>query len=318
MRLRIALLAGRPLRATMAVAALALVMIAGVHSPRAQPNPVPPSPAPEAPPDGSVGGVGDINIYPKRIVFHGRDRIATVALFNRSAGQGNYDIVLSDRMMTPAGNIVSLDSVEDVAQRAKVKSASTMLRWSPRKVTLLSKEAQTIRIMVRTPPDLPPGEYRAHFTAIQVPAEAVGGYSIDDAAGQGKKNGIGVRIVPRFGIAIPVIVRVGETTLQVGLRDVAVKALDQGRSGVAITISRSGTRSAYGDLMVTAPGSSKPIALIKGIGVYPEVDERPVVVPISPEVPASAYARGARLTVTYTDDDFRPGEVLARQEFVVP
>jgi hypothetical protein len=97
-----------------------------------------------------------------------------------------------------------------------------------------------------------------------------------------------------------------------------VKTLDKGRRAVALTITRSGTRSAFGDITVTAPGSSKPIALIKGIGVYPEIDARPVNVPIDPEAPASAYAPGAKLTVTYTDDDFRPGEVLARQDFVVP
>ena len=29
-------------------------------------------------------------------------------------------------------------------------------------------------------------------------------------------------------------------------------------------------------------------------------------------------ARGAKLTVTYTDDDFAPGKILARQDFIVP
>jgi hypothetical protein len=319
MPLRIVSLAGRPGRAGITLAALTLAMVAWMPGLGAQSTPAAsPTPAPAAPPEGSVSGMGDINIFPKRIVLQGRDRIASVGLFNRAAAQGNYEIVLSDMMMTTAGNIVHLDSVEDEAARSRVKTASAMLRWSPRKITLLSNEAQTIRVMVRVPPDLPPGEYRTHFSAVQVPAAAMGGYSIEDAAGQGRKDGIGVRIVPRFGVTIPVIVRVGETAVQVGLRDLAVKTLDKGRKAVALTITRSGTRSAFGDITVTAPGSSKPIALIKGIGVYPEIDARPVNVPIDPEAPASAYAPGTKLTVTYTDDDFRPGEVLARQDFVVP
>lgn len=85
-----------------------------------------------------------------------------------------------------------------------------------------------------------------------------------------------------------------------------------------MTITRSGTRSAFGDITVMAPGQAKPIAVIKGIGVYPEVDSRPVNVPIDPKALASAYARGAKLMVTYTDDDVQPGEILARQEFIVP
>jgi hypothetical protein len=307
-----ALRAGRSVRATLAVAALCHAAMAWTPPAVAQ------STAGEQPPEGAVGGMGNINLYPKRVVIQDRQRIATVGLFNRSSAQGNYEIVLNDMMMTPAGTIVELDSVKDEAQRARVRTASALLRWSPRRIALPSNEAQTIRIMARIPPDLPPGEYRTHFSAVQVPAKAAGGLSIEDASGSKTGSGIGVRIVPRFGITIPIIVRVGETTLATGLRDLSVKPLGKGRSGIALTITRSGTRSAFGNITVTAGGSSKPIAVIKGIGVYTELDQRPVTVPINPEVPASTYARGARLTVTYTDDDYRPGAILARQEFVVP
>jgi hypothetical protein len=307
-----ALQAVRSVRATLAVAALCHAALAWTPPAAAQ------STAGEAPPEGSVSGMGNINLYPKRVVIQDRQRIATVGLFNRSGAQGNYEIVLNDMMMTPAGTIVDLGSVTDEAQRARVRTASALLRWSPRRIALPSNEAQTIRIMARIPPDLPPGEYRTHFSVVQVPAEAAGGLSIEDASGRTSGSGIGVRIVPRFGITIPIIVRVGETTLSTDLRDLSVKGLGNGRSGIALTITRSGTRSAFGNITVTAGGSSKPIAVIKGIGVYTELDHRPVTVPINPEVPASTYARGARLTVTYTDDDHRPGTILARQEFVVP
>ena len=310
-----ALLAGRRSSAIAAMAVLSL--FAGGQSINAQPTP-PPEESGAEPPEGSVGGMGDINLYPRRVVLQGRERIATVGLYNRAAAEGNYEIELSDRLMKTAGELVDLADVDDQADRARLKSATEMLRWSPRRIVLPPNESQTIRIMARIPPDLPPGEYRTHFSVMQVPIDAGGGVSIEQASGQRKSGSIGVRIVPRFGISIPVIVRVGETTLETGLRDLSVKAIGDGRSAVAFTITRSGSRSAYGNITVASAGSGKAIAAVKGIGVYPEIEERFMTVPIDPEAPASAYAKGARLTVTYTDDDFRPGEVLARQEFIVP
>ncbi|MCB2049527.1 MAG: hypothetical protein KDE32_15070 [Novosphingobium sp.] len=270
------------------------------------------------PPEGSVGGMGDINLYPKRIVLQDRQRIATLGLYNRAPAEGNYEIKLSDKMMMPDGKLVAVEDIEDEAYRARLKSAIDLLRWSPRKIALPPSEAQTVRIMARIPPELPPGEYRTHLSVTQVPAIAPGGFSIEAASGKARANSIGVTIVPRFGISIPVIVRVGETTLQTELRNIAVTPLGGGHNAISLVIARSGSRSAFGDLKVTLAGSNKPIGVLKGIGVYPEIDQRSVTIPLDPEVPPSTYARGKKLTVTYIDDDYRPGQVLASQDITVP
>jgi len=145
------------------------------------------------------------------------------------------------------------------------------------------------------------------------------GLTIDEAAnGKQAATGIGVKITPRFGISIPVIIRVGETTLTAGLKDLGISSAPDGQKLVRITITRSGTRSSFGDIAITAPGAPKPVASIKGVGVYTEVDERTVTVPVDPSVDARFIASGTRLTVTYTDDDFAPGQTLAKQDFMVP
>jgi hypothetical protein len=269
------------------------------------------------PPKGSVGGMGDINLYPKRIVINERQRISSVGLFNRTSNQGDYELSVSDMMMTPEGQIVDLASVTDPAIRGRVAVASGMVRWSPRRVTLKGLEAQTIRLMARVPPGTPPGEYRTHFSAIAIPPVADGG-SIEQAAGNKSSNSISVNLVPRFGISIPVIVRIGETNVKVGLRDPRVVSLPNGSKALALTITREGNRSAFGDLAVTVPGGKKPIAEVKGIGVYPEVGQRTVQVMFAAGAEPRLYAPGSRLVVTYTDDDFAPGAILARQEFTVP
>jgi hypothetical protein len=268
------------------------------------------------PPDGAVGGLGDVNLFPKRVVLDDRQRVATIGLYNRSSGSGDYEIAITDRAMTPAGDIVDLAAVNDPALKARVKTAADMLRWSPRRVVLQGNEAQTVRVMARLPEGLPPGEYRAHFSAVAVPPDVDQGLSIADAAGNPPRNAIGVKIVPRFGISIPVIVRVGETTLSVGLAGARRVALPDGRPALAIAITRSGTRSAFGDITVSAPGAKGPLAVARGVGIYPEVDGRTVTLPLNPA--AGPLAPGARVTVTYTDDDFAPGQTLAKQDFTVP
>lgn len=304
-------------------------LLAGLSAPAMAQSPLgtvqsaPPADAPAvampqgagAAPQGSVGGMGDVNLYPKRVVITDRERTATVGLYNRAAASGDYDISVNDMKMSEDGQLVDLGAVTDAAARDAVKTASAFLKWSPRRVTLPANEAQMVRIMARVPPDLPPGEYRSHFLAVSVPPET-GDLSIESATDPAA-GGVGVRIMPRFGISIPIIVRVGETTLTTGLRDLAIVARG-GAYAIALTVTREGTRSAFGDITVTAPGAKKPIAEIKGVGIYTELSRRNVQIPVDPQADPKLYARGARLTVTYTDDDFAPGKTLAKQDFIVP
>lgn len=270
-------------------------------------------------PDGSVGGMGDINIYPRRIVMDRRQRVASVGLYNKMPFEGQYEISVVDMVMTDSGQIIPFSNLPESTDTSTVKTASDMLRWSPRRVVLLGSEAQTVRIMARPPADLPDGEYRAHFTVVSVPSDIDEGFSIDDALGTGDSGAgnVGVTIRPRFGISIPVIVRVGETTLEVGLQEFA---LSQGEGGpqVGLTITRKGTRSAYGDLIITAPGQDEPLVVARGVGIYPEIDFRKLQLAVNPAFDLGKLQSGMRLTATFVDDDVAPGQTIARQTFLVP
>ncbi|MFL0354954.1 hypothetical protein ACI5KX_00630 [Erythrobacter sp. GH1-10] len=263
--------------------------------------------------------MGDINLYPRRVVIDGRQRIASVGIYNKTANEGDYEITISNMVMSPTGQIFAVDSLPAGVTAEGLQAADGMLRWSPRRVTLLGNEAQTVRIMARPPADLPPGEYRSHFSVVSIPRDVEGGFSIDEAVNgeEGSETGIGVLIRPRFGISIPVIVRIGETTLDVSLSKIAMFGTEQGPM-IGVTIERSGTRSAYGDLVVTMPGQSEPVAIARGIGVYPEVDSRPYVLALNPEFDPALLASGTRLKIEYLDDDVSPGSTLASQEFTVP
>ncbi|MCA0978798.1 hypothetical protein LCM19_10520 [Qipengyuania flava] len=270
-------------------------------------------------PEGSVGGMGDINLYPRRIVMDQRQRISSVGIYNKTPFDGDYEISISDMVMTETGAVIPVDNLPAGMDAGDLKAASGMLRWSPRRVMLPGSEAQTVRIMARPPADLPDGEYRAHFMVVSVPKDIDEGYSIEDAVGDsaGAGESVGVTIRPRFGISIPVIIRVGETTLDVALRDLSLAEDAQGEA-ITLTIARSGTRSAYGDLTITAAGIDEPVAIAKGIGVYPEIDSRTVRLALNPEFDRDRLRPGTVLTATFVDDDYAPGRTLARQEFSVP
>jgi hypothetical protein len=284
-------------------------------------EPAPPVPAamPGQAPEGSVGGMGDINIYPRRIVMDRRTRVASIGLYNKMPDEGEYEISVVNMVMTDSGRLIPFSNLPDGLDTSDVKVASDMLRWSPRRVILKGSEAQTVRIMARPPVDLPDGEYRAHFTVVSVPSDVDDGFSIDDALGSSSEGTgkVGVTIRPRFGISIPVILRVGDTTLEVGLKDFVIVRGDDGVL-VSLTITRSGTRSAYGDLILTVAGQDEPLAVARGIGVYPEIGSRKMQLTVNPAFELAKLRSGMTVTATFVDDDVAPGETLVRQTFVVP
>lgn len=272
----------------------------------------------QAIPEGAVGGMGDINLYPRRIIVDRRQRIASIGLYNRVPAAGEYEITIRDLVMTPDGALAATNDPRAAANLDRMQGASDMLRWSPRRVRLLGNEAQTVRVMARPPADLPDGEYRSHFTVVSVPDVADDSFSIEDAVGDGAPSGgIGVVIRPRFAISIPVIVRIGETTLDVGMEAPQVVDTENGRA-VRVMLTRSGTRSAYGDLFIRAAGSSEPLVVARGIGIYPEVDSRVVELPLTSELAAAHAVPGTTLTASFVDDDENPGQELASRTFVVP
>jgi hypothetical protein len=268
------------------------------------------------PPAGSVSGFGDVNLFPKRVVLNSAREIANVGLYNKTTNTGDYEIKIVDMGMTPEGQLLAFDNGLDEATRARVRVASPMLRYSPRRVTLRGSESQIVRIMARADASVAPGEYRSHFTVTSMPESE--GFTIQDAVGTQAPNSIGVTIRPRFGIAIPVIVRIGPTTLSVGITNATILTARDGTKAVAFTVTRSGTRSAFGDVVVKAQGGAAPIAISKGVGIYPELDSRHVIVPIFPETDPRLLAPGTRMSIEFVDDDYAPGSQLAEHTFTAP
>lgn len=112
------------------------------------------------------------------------------------------------------------------------------------------------------------------------------------------------------------IVRTGDLAVQAQIEGLRVAQVGGGKAA-QFTVARSGDRSLYGAFQVALVkgGDAKQIAEIRGVGVYPEIESRAITIPLPDDV---ALPAGARLRVSYIDDDAKPGAVLAQAEVAVP
>ncbi|MBX9797103.1 MAG: hypothetical protein K2Y03_09480 [Sphingomonas sp.] len=232
---------------------------------------------------------GDLLVAPTRLVVNGTGG-GEVVVSNTGDRTTTYRISLVLRRMDANGQIRAVDEAEAKPSEA---IALEIMNYAPRKITLAPQQAQTVRIGVRVPPTLAPGEYRAHLLFRAVPDAAAA-----DAAPTPAADGMSIALTPIYGVAIPVIVRVGEVPGEARL--VGAQVATAGAPGIQVDLARSGNRSVYGTIDVMAPGSKAPIATVKGIAAYPEITQRSVLVPVDP---AKLAAVRGPLTVRFTETD---------------
>jgi len=258
-----------------------------------------------------AGGPGDLLVAPTRIVFEGRQRTAEVTLVNTGAAPATYRIAFVELRMGDAGGTVE---IEPAAARPGEQFAEPLIRYSPRQVTLEPRVAQTVRMQLRLPADLPAGEYRSHLRFRAVPtAPAV-------AETPAAPTAFSVELTAVYGVSIPVIVRHGETTATATLTGLA---LDPPASAAAaprlrFRTLRSGNRSLYGNLTATfLPIAGKPsvVGLANGVAVYVPNAFRDGALDLL--LPPGVLLLHGRLHLAYTDPE-RGNETIAEADLSLP
>lgn len=248
-------------------------------------------------------GIGDLLVAPTRIVLDGR-KGADIVLNNIGEEPAVYRVSVEFRRMNQDG------SLSDVIQpTAADKQTADMIIYAPRRVTLAPREPQAIRIAARPPQGLPDGEYRVHllFRAIP-PANPV----VKAAANEAEK-GLRFQLTPVYGVTIPVIVRLGNLQATAAIANVHLEKKGEDPV-VALELSRSGTRSTFGDVRVFKPGVKDPIALMKAVAVYTEINSRSVAVPINPAYKGEV---AGPVTVQYVETFADGNHVIAETQAVL-
>jgi P pilus assembly chaperone PapD len=215
---------------------------------------------------------GDLLVAPTRVILDGR-RGTEVILSNIGTEEATYRISLELRRMESDGRLVPIE--KDDANSAE-EAALGMIRFAPRRITLPPGQPQAVRLAARPGADLPDGEYRVHmsFTAIPKPKP------VDSE--QQEATSVSIQLIPIYGVTIPIIVRHGQVTAQVAFNQPQIVQTENGQE-LVLTISRSGDSSTYGELLMSKPGMDKPMVILRGVAIYPEVADREVRIPLSPE-----------------------------------
>ena len=216
---------------------------------------------------------GDLLVAPTRVVIANGGQ-AEVVLSNIGAKPATYRISLELRRMDETGDF---SDIEEAAANPTERAALDMVRYAPRRITLLPGQPQAVRISVRPPADLPDGEYRVHmsFRAIPDPTPP------EAEPANGSETGVSIRLTPIYGITIPVFVRQGRLEAQASLANPKLIRNERG-AYIELDMGRSGQRSVYGELIGKGPRGDVLFNL-RGVAVYPEITHRKVLVPLAAE-----------------------------------
>lgn len=238
----------------------------------------------------------ELLVAPTRVVLTPATRSAELVLVNKGTEPAAFRLALENRRMRPDGG---LEAAPDT--RPGEAFASDKLRFSPRQLVLEPGGRQVVRIMADTPAALPAGEYRSHLRLMSAPVSA-GRSTL--ATGDRPDNSLSIELIAIRSITVPVILRVGMLGASVAVDGAALSntvagAADAGQ--LIVKLSRSGTRSTYGDISLTIEGEKQPAWLVRGVAIYTPNTSRDVILPLPAEV--RARLAGKRVKISYVSTD---------------
>ena len=237
---------------------------------------------------------GDLIVFPKRIVFEGSQKMHTLNLANTGEQKAKYTIsFVQIRMKEDGGfeNITEPDSGQYFAD--------PHLRIFPRTVTLEPKESQLIKIQLRKAKLINEGEYRSHIYIRSIPNKAP--LSNDRNELNEDSSEVVVRLVPIYGITLPVLIRVGKSLTDVNLSNLSFEMINDTIPTLNMTINRTGNISVYGDINVdhiSSNGDITKVGNIQGVAVYTPNELRKCVYQLN-KIDNLDYHKG-KLQITYS------------------
>lgn len=235
-------------------------------------------------------------VTPSRVVFDERTRTAQITLMNQGDETGEFRISFIRQQMTESGRFVPVETNEEGMY------SDTMIRYSPRQITLPPGQSQVVRLMLRKPRNLADGEYRSHMLFQTLPKPSTSRLENQtDSAG----NGISVEIIPLVGISIPVIVRHGKLESQVAFKNAHyIPATEENPvPRIALEMHRSGNQSVYGDIRAVfipnSGGTPITVGMANGVAVYTPNSMRTFTQNMS--IPEGVVLQGGKLRILYLE-----------------
>lgn len=250
--------------------------------------------------------LANLMITPQRIVFEERQRSASVNLINTSNQTNTYRLHWVQKKQGANGRFI------DIPQKSnEVPSASPMLRFSPRQITLSPGEKQTIRIALRRKSGLKNAELRSYLLFQALPSE--------DEVTFGKRKGSRIKINLLLGFAIPVIVRQGKLNATASISEIKLrKSINKNEYvyGVNLTLKRGGVHTVIGSVKILwkkrKSEKYKQVGILNNVSIYPEAPTIQHFVGLNDFKPSSGY-----LKISYEGQKEFEGKLLDVREMAI-
>ena len=253
---------------------------------------------------------GDLLIIPRRVVLEGNKKTEEIAVANVGQDTAFYNISLIEFHMHEDGRMEQI--TEPMSGQ---KFATPMLRFFPRSIKLAPQESQVIRIQVRRLPNMEEGEYRSHLYFRAVPKSRPEGEKTEET----DTTSLKIRLIPIYGISIPVIVRIGNLSATLTISDLSLEQQEGQTTRLKMTLNRQGTQSVYGNVTVdyVAPGKEPVrVGLVKGVAVYTPNTLRYFSMPLT--LPEGFSWDKGKLVIRFTDANEAKPYIFDEKELVLP
>lgn len=249
---------------------------------------------------------GDLLVTPTRIVFEGNLQKQEINLVNIGKDTATYTISFIQYNMKEDGSFITITE-PDSGQMF----ADPYLRIFPRKVTLAPREPQVIVMQCRRKPDMQAGEYRSHlYFRAEKDLNPLGMKTENTDTTK-----LNVKLIPVYGISIPIIIRSGDVKVSASLSDIQLVKNKEDDYNLNLSINRTGNISVYGDLIIQyfpVQGSPVEIGAIKGVGVYSNLNKRNLSLKLN-NVPG-VQLRDGKLKVQYLSNGATPRIIYTEEE----
>lgn len=240
----------------------------------------------------------NLMVTPVRAVFTDRQNAAEIRVSNISEESITYAISLATMRRDADGQLYQVDNEVETEEERLVND---MIRFSPRRATIKPGERQAVRLQVRKPQDLPPGEYQTRLSIS--PLE-------DTSQQQGDGSGIRSEDKLTFSIdvlvtsTIPLIIQHGDIAPEVTPLALILpaKTADPENLRATVKLGRSGEGSAFGRLVLhylpaENPRASRQVGYLDGVVIYRPETEREFTVPMKDISPIDLSSGTLRVEV---------------------
>jgi hypothetical protein len=235
---------------------------------------------------------GNLQVTPTRLIFDGSQKFINVNLVNIGKDSADYIISFIQYRMSDESSVEEI-TTPDPGQRF----ADKYIRFFPRSVKLAPGEFQVIKLQLINSDQLESGEYRSHLYLRALHEDKI----LGNEEKKDTTTALSIKIIPIFGISIPVIIRVGESNTTFNITDLKLEKAVDGHNRLHLTIHRTGNMSSIGDISVSykAPnGKETNLGFAEGMVIYtPNLFRR---FTIDLEKNSSVVINKGTIHVTYT------------------